>query len=100
MGIVNRGNTLLGPNKSGNLFHGARAIERHHSCDIAKVSGLEFLDIAAHPGAFQLEDAFSFPRGQQLKSPGIIERNMQQIQGDSTILGNNFFNFSQNGQIR
>ena len=61
MGIMNRGNALLGFNKSGDLFHRAGAIERHHGSDIAEVAGSEFLYVATHAGAFQLEYAFGLP---------------------------------------
>ncbi len=57
---MNRDNPLFGFDKSRNLFHGPWAVKGYHGRDVAKISRLEFLYIAAHAAAFQLENAFSF----------------------------------------
>ncbi len=49
----------------GDEIHGARAVECHHSDDVGQLARLHLHQIAAHAGAFHLEDTQDVPSSQK-----------------------------------
>ena len=59
--------TVQSLNKAGNIFHGARTVERDHGDDVLKSRRLHLDQRAPHAGAFHLKDAADFAAGEEGK---------------------------------
>ena len=82
-GVVQVGHRLLAvlaADVGGDVRHRSRAEEGDHGGQVAHLGRLELLDVSAHAGAFQLEDAHRVAVAEQLERLRVVERQLVDVQ--------------------
>ncbi len=87
MGVGDRLQAVFGLDESGYVVHRAGAVERHHGGHVTELGRLQFLQVASHPRAFQLEDTSGLPRGQQFKGLSVVQWKPLQVHINPPVLG-------------
>ncbi|MBA7631798.1 hypothetical protein ES703_39334 [subsurface metagenome] len=99
MGIADRLKAVLGFDEGRDVLHRPGTVERHHGGDVTEGSRFQFLDITAHAGPFQLENARRFSGGEQGKRSRVIHRYIVQVNFDAVVLGDDFLCLTQYGEV-
>ena len=90
---------VLGLDKSVDVLHWARPIESNHGGDVTQVGGFQLLDVALHPGAFQLEEVGCLARGKQFKRFLVVQRQAPEVYLDTPGLVQQLCCPVQDGQV-
>ena len=65
-----------------NKFHRSRPVKRNHDDDVFQFAGFQLLEVVAHAGRFELEDAGHFAAFEKLKSFFVVERQFVNVDID------------------
>ena len=90
---------MLGVYERGYVIHRAGPVERYHGGHVAERRRLEFLDVARHAAAFQLEDADGFAPRHDVEGIGVVQRDVRQVEADVPGLGDEVARLRQDGQV-
>ena len=90
---------VLASDVGGDVGHRSRAEEGDHGGQVAHLGRLELLDVSAHAGAFQLEDAHRLAGGEELEGLAVVERQQVDVQANAAVLLHQVDGIGQDRQV-
>ena len=90
---------VLASDVGRNVRHRTRAEEGDHGSQVAHLGRLELLDVSAHPGAFELEDAHRVAAAQQLEGLRVIQGQVVHVEADGPMRPHQLHGFRQDRQV-
>ena len=98
MGVGDPCPPVLGVDEPVYVFHRPRSVQGDHRGYVIQTGRLQFLDVALHTGAFQLEHVGGVAGGQQLKGILVVQRQPLQVYFNADTLAHQLHGLVQDGE--